>query len=127
KKLADVPGIPNMCLVQNLYASRHDENTAYVVFNHHRSGDFKPYLMRTTDKGKTWTKISNNLPERGSVQCFAEDHRNRNLMFAGTEFGLFTSVDAGATWNKMSGLPTISIREIVIQERENDLVLATFG
>ena len=127
-RIDNIPGVPKQTLVQNIYASKHDENTAFVVFNNHRNGDFKPYIFKTIDKGKTWIQLHSNLPERGSVQCIAEDHKNKNLLFAGTDFGLFSSIDGGKNWSKFSGgLPTICIKEIAIQERENDLVLATFG
>jgi len=121
-------GLPSQVLVQNIYASRHDENVAYAVLNNHRNGDFKPYIIKTSDKGKTWVNIQNNLPERGSVQCLAEDHIKKDLIFAGTDFGLFVTINGGASWNKFNaGLPVINIKEIAIQERENDLILATFG
>ena len=111
-----------------LLASQHDENTVYAAFNNHKRGDFKPYLMKSTDQGTTWTSIAGNLPERGSVYAIAEDHVNPNLLFAGTEFGFFFTVDGGANWVQLkSGLPTIGIRDIAIQKRENDLVLASFG
>lgn len=122
------PGVPDQVLVQNIYASKHDENIVYAVFNNHRNGDFKPYLLKSSDKGKTWQALQNDLPVRGSVQCFAEDHINKDLYFAGTEFGLYLSTNAGTNWSKFNaGLPNTTIKEIVIQERENDLVLATFG
>ena len=127
-KISKIAGIPEQTLVQNIYASKHDVNVAYAVFNNHRNGDFKPYIVKTTDRGKTWTMIQSNLPERGSVQCIAEDHTNKDLLFAGTDFNLFVSVDGGKSWNKYStGLPIINIKDIAIQERENDLVLGTFG
>lgn len=126
-KTDNIPGVPKQCLVQNIYASRHDANLAYAVFNNHRNGDFKPYLVKSVDQGKTWQLVATNLPERGSLQCIAEDHKNANLMFAGTEFGVFASNDNGKTWDKLGNLPTICVKEIAVQERENDLVLATFG
>ncbi|MES2617872.1 MAG: glycosyl hydrolase [Bacteroidota bacterium] len=121
-------GVPNQVLVQNITASQHDENIAYAIFNNHRNGDFKPYILRTTDKGKTWQTIQSDLPARGSAQCITEDHTTKDLLFAGTDFGVFVSVNGGKNWTKMSGgLPNTCIKEIVIQARENDLVLATFG
>jgi photosystem II stability/assembly factor-like uncharacterized protein len=114
--------------VNALLASQHDENVVYAAFNHHKYGDFKPYLYKSTDKGATWTSISANLPERGSVYSIAEDHVDPNLLFAGTEFGCFFSNDGGQHWKKLgAGLPTIAVRDIAIQKRENDLVLGTFG
>ena len=127
-KIDNIPGVPAMSYVPQVICSQHDKNTAYVVFNHHRYGDFKPYLVKTTDGGKTWTSISGNLPERGSVYTIAEDHVEGNLLFAGTEFGLFASLNGGKTWTQMkNNLPVIAIKDLEIQRRENDLVLATFG
>jgi photosystem II stability/assembly factor-like uncharacterized protein len=127
-KIDNIPGVPAMSYVPQVICSQHDKNTAYVVFNHHRYGDFKPYLVKTTDGGKTWTSISGNLPERGSVYTIAEDHVDSNLLFVGTEFGLFASLNGGKTWTQMkNNLPVIAIKDLEIQIRENDLVLATFG
>lgn len=121
-------GVPENTLVHNIICSQHFENTAYAVFNNHRNADFKPYLLKTTDKGKTWINIASNLPERGSLYCVAEDHVNSNLLFVGTEFGVYFTLDCGVNWVALkNGLPTICVRDIAIQKRENDLVLATFG
>ncbi|MCH2234862.1 MAG: glycosyl hydrolase [Crocinitomicaceae bacterium] len=127
-KKESFPGVPSMTYVNMLLASRHDENRVYAAFNNHKKGDFKPYLLRSDDKGNTWTSIAGDLPERGSVYAIAEDHELENLLFAGTEFGVFFSINGGENWIQLkSGLPTIAIRDIAIQRRENDLVLATFG
>ncbi|MBL0356620.1 MAG: glycosyl hydrolase [Chitinophagaceae bacterium] len=127
-KIDNIAGVPERTYVNQIIASQHDKNVAYVTFNHHRYGDFHPYVYKTTDAGKTWMAIQNNLPERGSAYCIAEDHVNTNLLFAGTEFGVFTSIDGGSKWYQLKGgLPTIAIRDIEIQKRENDLVLASFG
>ncbi|MGB0403618.1 MAG: VPS10 domain-containing protein [Salibacteraceae bacterium] len=128
KKIESVSGVPSKTYVNMLLASQHSENTAYAVFNNHKNGDFKPYVYRSRDKGASWTSIIGNLPERGSVYCIAEDHVNPNLLFAGTEFGVFVTVDGGAKWTQLkSGIPTVAVRDMEIQKRENDLVLATFG
>jgi len=127
-KMDKLPGVPERSYVHQVIASQFDKNTAYVCFNHHRYGDFKPYLLKTTDSGKTWKSIAASLPERGSVYTIAEDHVDRNLLFCGTEFGVFFSPDGGENWVQLkSGLPTIAVRDIEIQRRENDLVLGTFG
>ncbi len=124
----NIPGIPKQSYVHQIIASLHDKNTAFACFNHHRYGDFKPYLVKTTDAGKSWKIISSNLPERGSVYSIAEDHLDKNLLFVGTEFGLYFSNNGGESWHQLkSGLPTVAVRDIEIQRRENDLVLATFG
>ncbi len=99
-----------------------------MTLNNHWSGDFKPYVVKSTDLGRTWTNISSDLPARGDVWSLAEDHVDRNLLFVGTEFGLFFTNDGGKKWTQLKGgLPTIQVRDIAIQRRENDLVLATFG
>jgi photosystem II stability/assembly factor-like uncharacterized protein len=121
-------GIPETTYVSRLAASRHDANTVYASFDNHKNEDFKPYLLRSTDAGKSWTSIAGNLPENGPVLAFAEDTVNANLLFAGTEFGAFFTVDGGSHWVQLKGgLPTIAVRDMVIQAREGDLVIATFG
>jgi photosystem II stability/assembly factor-like uncharacterized protein len=136
-KIDNIPGIPIINaggfkmqpLVNALLASQHDENKVYAVFNNHRQGDFKPYLMRSNDKGITWSNISSTLPEKGAVYAIAEDHKNADLIFCGTEFGFYFSKDAGQNWVELTGgLPeSICIKDIAIQKVENDIVLATFG
>ncbi len=127
-KKDNFPGVPKMTYVNMLIPSQHDEGTVYAAFNNHKKGDFKPYLLKSTDKGNSWTNIAGNLPERGSVYAIAEDHVNPDLLFAGTEFGVFFTVDGGQNWVELSaGLPTIAVRDIAIQRRENDLVIGTFG
>jgi photosystem II stability/assembly factor-like uncharacterized protein len=121
-------GVPDTTYVSRLAASRHDANTVYASFDNHKNEDFKPYLLRSTDGGKTWTSIAGNLPENGPVLAFVEDTVNANLLFAGTEFGAFFTVDGGAHWVQLKGgLPTIAVRDMVMQGREGDLVIATFG
>lgn len=127
-KMDNLPGVPERSYVHQVIASQFDKNTAYVCYNHHRYGDFKPYLLKTTDGGKTWKPLAATLPERGSVYSVAEDHVDRNLLFCGTEFGVFFTQDGGENWIQLKGgLPTVAVRDIEIQRRENDLVLATFG
>ncbi|CAM1343386.1 glycosyl hydrolase [Tenacibaculum amylolyticum] len=128
RKISKIQGAPAQSYVNSVYLSRHNENVIYAAFNHHKYGDFKPYIFKSTDKGKTWTPIASNLPERGSIYAIEEDTKDRNLLFVGTEFGAFFSPDQGKTWKQLkSGLPTIAVRDIAIQERENDLILGTFG
>jgi hypothetical protein len=122
------PGVPELTYVSTLFASQHDAGVVYAAFDNHKRGDFKPYLLRSADRGRTWTSIASDLPERDVVYTLAEDHVDKGLLFVGTEFGLYTSVDGGGKWVRLKGnLPTISIRDMVIQKRENDLALATFG
>lgn len=128
KAYSTFPGIPERTYVQDLKPSQHDENVVYAVFNNHKNGDFKPYILKSSNKGGSWVNIAGNLPERGSVYSLAEDHVNPDLLFAGTEFGVFFTLDGGKVWKQLkAGLPTIAIRDIAIQKRENDLVLASFG
>ena len=127
-KIPNIPGVPKQTYVNMLLASSHDENVVFACFNNHKNGDFLPYVYKSTDKGMTWKSITANLPKRGSTYAIAEDHIDPNLLFVGTEFGLFVSNNGGFSWIQMkSGLPTIAVRDIAIQKRENDLVLGTFG
>ncbi len=128
RKIEKFPGVPDMSYVSRIFASQHDVGTIYATFNNHQNGDFKPYVLKSTNTGKSWTSIAGNLPERGSLYAFAEDSVNPKLLFVGTEFGFFFSVDGGAKWIQMkSGLPIVAVRDIAIQKRENDLILGTFG
>ncbi len=128
RKIEKFPGVPDLTYVNDIIASNHDRGTVYAAFNNHKRGDFKPYILKSADLGKTWMSISSDLPERGSVYALAEDHVRKDLLFAGTEFGLFVTLDGGKHWKRMSaGLPTVMVRDLAVQKRENDLVLATFG
>lgn len=128
RKEGAFPGVPDMTYVSDLVASQHDANVVYAAFNNHKMGDFKPYLLRSADRGRTWTSIAATLPERGSVWTLAEDPIDPKLLFAGTEFGLFFSREGGSSWVRLKGgIPTIAVRDIKIQARENDLVVGTFG
>ena len=128
RKVSNIAGAPNQSYVNAVHASRHNANVIYVAFNHHKYGDFKPYVFKSSDKGRTWINISGNLPERGSVYAIEEDHKSSDLLFCGTEFGVFFSPNSGQRWKKLGGgLPTVLVRDIAIQEREDDLVLGTFG
>lgn len=127
-KLSSFSGVPDQTLVLQIQASRHTSQTIYAVFNNHRNGDFKPYLVRSTDGGLTWNSINGNLPARGSTYCIYEDPIDAKILFAGTEFGIFITLNGGDTWTQIkAGLPTICVKDITIQEREQDLVIATFG
>lgn len=127
-KISSFSGVPQNTYVNAVIASLHDENTVFAVFNNHKNGDFKPYVLKSTNRGKSWTSISANLPQRGSVYSIRQDHVNKDLLFVGTEFGIHFSNDGGKEWKQLkAGLPTIAVRDIDIQKRENDLVIATFG
>lgn len=127
-KVTAFPGVPEYTYVSDLLASKFDENVVFATFDNHKRDDFKPYVLKSTDKGKTWVSISNNLPENGAVHSIQQDHVNADLLFVGTEFGIHYSIDGGQVWTQLkSGIPTVAVKDIAIQERENDLVLATFG
>ena len=128
RKVATFPGVPDTTYAMQVVASRHDANAVYAVFNNHRSGDFAPYLLMSPDRGRTWRSIAANLPARGSVYTIAEDPAVKGLLYAGTETGAYVSLDGGGRWRPLKGgLPTIQVRHLVVQEREGDLVAATFG
>ncbi len=126
-KQSSFPGIPANTRVNMICASTHDENVVFAIFNNHRAGDFKPYVLKSNNKGKSWTSISGDLPERGSAFAIRQDHIDPNLLFVGTEFGCYFSNDGGVKWLKLGGLPTIAIYDLEIHQRENDLVAASFG
>ena len=122
------PGIPRRAYVSDVCASQHNVDTLYAAFNNYQRGDFKPYLLKSRDRGRTWTSIAGNLPDRHVVWSVVEDHVNPELLFAGTEFGLFFTVDGGLHWVQLrEGAPTAQFRDLTLQRRENDLVCATFG
>jgi photosystem II stability/assembly factor-like uncharacterized protein len=121
------PGVPDLAYVSCLSASPNQADTVYAAFDNHKAGDFRPYLLRSTDRGHTWEAIFSGLPERGSVYTLREDPARAGLLYCGTEFGLFFSLDAGKSWSKFKNLPTIAVKDLAIQAREGDLVVATFG
>jgi photosystem II stability/assembly factor-like uncharacterized protein len=128
RKIERFPGVPERTYVARLLASQHAEGRVFAAFENHKNADFKPYLLRSDDMGKTWTSITGNLPANGPVLAIAEDHVDPNLLFVGTEFALFFTPDAGQHWIRLKGgLPTIAVRDLCIQKRENDLVVGTFG
>lgn len=127
-KFSTLPGLPANAFVNDIKADLHNANTVYAVFDNHKFGDYAPYLYKSTDKGKTWTRITENLPERTLLWRIVQDHENPELLFLGTEFGVYFSYNGGKNWKSLKGgLPTIAVRDLAIQKRENDLVLATFG
>jgi photosystem II stability/assembly factor-like uncharacterized protein len=128
RNLESFPGVPDRTYVSRILASAHDAATVYASFDNHKNGDFAPYLLKSADAGRTWTSVKANLPENGPVLALAEDPVNPNLLFVGTEFGLFFTVDGGGKWIQLKGeMPTIAVRDLAIQKRESDLVVATFG
>lgn len=120
-------GVPDMTYVSDVLASNHNDQVIYATFDNHKQGDFKPYVMKSSNQGKSWQSVSGNLPKRGFVHTIVEDHVDPNLLFVGTEFGVHFTQNGGDTWHELSSLPTISVRDLEIQQRENDLVVGTFG
>lgn len=128
RRIERFPGVPQWTYVSDVLASPRDANTVFVTLNNWQRGDYAPYIVKSTDRGRTWTNISANLPAKHNVWAMAQDHVNGNLLFVGTEFGLFTSVDGGASYVSLrGGMPVTQVRDLTIQKRESDLVMATFG
>ncbi|MEZ4985212.1 MAG: hypothetical protein R2795_09285 [Saprospiraceae bacterium] len=127
-EIGSIKGIPATAFINDIKADLFDAQTVYVCLDNHKYGDFTPYLIKSTDAGRTWTSLRANLPDRTLVWRLVQDHEQRNLLFLATEFGVYTSLDGGVAWHKLGGgLPTISFRDLAIQRRENDLVAASFG
>lgn len=123
-----LPGVPATAFVNDIKADLFDANTVYVALDNHKYGDFAPYLVKSTDRGRTWRSIKGNIPDRTLVWRVVQDHEKANLLFTATEFGIYFTIDGGTHWVKLKGgVPTISFRDLAIQRRENDLVGASFG
>ena len=124
----NINGLPNTAFVNDIKADNFNENIVYAVFDNHKYGDYKPYVYMSKNKGRTWKSISENIPEDALAWRIVQDHVDKNLLFLGTEFGVYFTNKKSKAWTKFShGLPNISVRDIAIQKRENDLVLGTFG
>jgi photosystem II stability/assembly factor-like uncharacterized protein len=127
-ELSDIDGVPDKAFINDIKADRFDANTVYVAMDDHKNGDFAPYLIKSTDRGESWSLISDDLPDRHLVWRVIQDHEKQDLLFVGTEFGVFFTVDGGENWQELNGgVPTISFRDLEIQRDHNDLVGATFG
>lgn len=127
-KYNSFPDVPAYTYVSHIFADRFDANVVYATFNNVKSDDFKPYVLKSADKGRTWSKITEGLDENGSVHTIIQDTKKKDLLFLGTEFTAYFSLDGGKQWHKLSnGLPTIPVMDMDIQQREDDLVIATFG
>ncbi len=126
-KISSFPGVPAFSYVSDVLPSKFDENIVYATFSNLKNDDFKAYVLKSTDKGKTWTSIAANLPEE-TVHTIEQDFIKPELLFVGTEFSFFVSIDGGKVWTELgNGLPDIAVRDIAIQQREHDLAIATFG
>ncbi len=127
-EVGKLPGVPATAFVNDIRADLYDADTVYVALDNHKYGDYKPYLLKSTNRGRSWTSIAGDLPERHLVWRVVQDHVDKDLMFTATEFGLFFTVDGGGKWIELTGgSPTISFRDVTIQRREEDVVAATFG
>ncbi|MFS4482125.1 VPS10 domain-containing protein [Hyunsoonleella sp. 2307UL5-6] len=123
-----MPNVPQSAFVNDIKADLYDLNTAYIALDNHKFGDYTPYLLKTTNGGKSWKSITNGILKNTMVWRIVQDHIDPNLMFLATEYGIYVSLNQGEKWTKFSeGLPTISFRDLAIQKRENDLVVASFG
>jgi photosystem II stability/assembly factor-like uncharacterized protein len=128
KQSGTLPQIPERAYISDLFASRRDDKTVYAAIQNYQFGDFKPYLLKSSDRGKTWASITGDLPARHVAWSVVEDAVNPNLLFVGTEFALFASIDGGVHWNKIEeNAPTIAFRDIHLHSRDGDLVAGTFG
>ena len=126
-KVGKFPGVPEMTYVSRVVASARNEGTVYATFDGHRSNDFKAYVLKSTDYGKTWSSISSNLPE-SSVQVIREHPRQPSLLFVGNEIGAYYSGNGGRSWSRLQyNLPTVPVHDLLIHPRENDLVIGTHG
>ena len=128
RKVDGVRGVPDRTYVSRLEASHTDPDTVYAAFDNHKNGDFKPYVFRSTDRGRSWTPMIGDLPDREVVYALTQDDQNPKLLFAGTEFGLYFTVDEGRHWIALEGgFPTIQVRDLDIHHGQSDLAVATFG
>lgn len=126
--VTSLPGVPSTAFVNDIKADLYDASTVYVVLDNHKTGDFAPYLFKSTDKGKTWKSLRANLPDRTLTWRIVQDHVKQELLFVATEFGIWYSIDGGTKWMQFkNGLPVIPFRDLAIQKRENDLIAASFG
>lgn len=127
-EVKNLPGVPERAFINDIKADLFDADTVYIALDNHKEGDYRPFLLKSTDRGKRWKSIAGNLPDRHLVWRLVQDHERTDLLFAATEFGIFFTVDGGGKWIELEGgSPTISFRDLAIQRRENDLVAASFG
>ncbi len=126
--LGKIKGVPSRAFVNDVRADLFDANTVYLVLDNHKEGDYKPYLLKSTNKGTTWNLINGNLPNKLLTWRLVQDHKKKDLLFAATEFGIYFTTNSGGSWTQLkAGLPTIPFRDLTIQRREDDLVGASFG
>ncbi|SMD42266.1 Sortilin, neurotensin receptor 3 [Aquiflexum balticum DSM 16537] len=128
RKGGSLPKVPALTFINNIEASSHDVNTVFAAADAHQLGDYSSYVFISTDKGKTWRSIAGDLPVNTLVWVIKQDHIDENLLFIGTEYGIYFSVNKGVNWTKLNaGVPTIPFRDLALHARDNDLVGASFG
>jgi len=127
-EVGSMPGVPATAFVNDIKVDLFDVNTVYVVLDNHKFGDLNPYLLKSTDRGLSWTSMKGDVPDRTLLWRIVQDHEKANLFFLASEFGIYFTVDGGKKWIMLrGGVPTISFRDLAIHRRENDLVGASFG
>ncbi len=126
-KLGKFSGVTDRAFINDIEASLHDQDNVFVVVDAHKVGDYRPLVYKSTNKGRSWRSIAGDLPEDLILWSIQQDHVNPDLLFLGTENGVYASINGGKNWDKMGGTPTIAFRDIVIHRRDNDLIGATFG
>jgi photosystem II stability/assembly factor-like uncharacterized protein len=127
RKVDPIQGAPEFTYVTDVQASSRDVNTVFATLNDWNRGNFKPFVFKSTDRGKTWSSIAGDLPQRAGAWSIVQDPVNGNLLFVGMEFGLYATVDGGSHWVKLAGVPNVQVRDVAIQKRDGDLVAGTFG
>lgn len=127
-EVGSLPGVPATAFVNDIKADLYDAGTVYIVLDNHKAGDLEPYLLKSTNMGKSWEPMRGDLPGRTLLWRIVQDHQRKDLFFLATESGIYFTTNAGRNWIQLKGgLPTISFRDLAIQRRENDLVGASFG
>lgn len=125
---SSIPGLPEYARVHHIVASNFDKQVAYAACQNMIGGDYKPYIYKTNNGGKSWSLINSNLPARGSTHTIAEDHVDKNLLFLGTQFGVYFTNNGGEEWIPLkNGIPPACVMDLDIQQRESDLIVSTFG
>ncbi len=128
RKSGRLPAVPERSFIQDVEASSHDENTVFAVADAHKFGNYSPYVLMSTNRGSSWSSISGDLPAGTIVWVIKQDHIDENLLFIGTEYGIYVSLNKGKNWNILNkGVPPIAFRDIELHARDSDLVGATFG
>ncbi len=128
RKIDPIPGVPEFSYVTDVQPSPRDANTVFATFNNWQRGDYKPYVLKSADRGRTWTSIAGNLPQRSGAWSIVQDHVSPNLLFVGLEWGVWVTIDGGSHWIPLrGGFPTNQARDVAIHKSEQDLIVGTFG